>query len=130
MPVPARSGAGPSVTWARGPVTTCGLRRFKDMWSGPAAPNQSTRPAGVDRKNSDGRGLFVLDQVAGLVRVDRDTRAHGGGDGGLLDVTALRRGRLEPGDLVHGGCVVLQQRLGRERGLADHEVQVALPVGA
>src|SRR5450755_3698524 len=79
---------------------------------------------------SDGGGLFVLDEAAGLVRVDGDAGTHGRGDRGLLDVTALGGGRLEPDHLVQRGRVVLQQRAGGERGLADHEVQVALPVGA
>src|SRR6202012_5911095 len=64
-------------------------------------------PGGVTR--SDGGGLFVFGEVAGLVRVHRDAGAHGGGDRGLLDVAALGGGGLEAGDLVHGGRVVLQQ---------------------
>ena len=62
----------------------------------------------------DGREDGVVDQqVAGAVRVDRDARAHRGGDGDLLQVPALGGGRLGPQHLVQRGGVVLDQLLGR-----------------
>src|SRR5215475_2746581 len=81
-------------------------------------------------KLPDRRGFLFLDEAAGLVGVDGDARPHGGGERDLLQVTALGRGRLEPDHLVERGGVVLEQRVLGERGLADHEVQVAVPVGA
>src|SRR5215475_1242320 len=47
-----------------------------------------------------------LVEVAGHVRVDRDTRTHRGGHEDLLEVLALGRGRLAPLYLVHHGTVV------------------------
>src|SRR5215207_4650788 len=80
---------------------------------------------------SDGGGSLVLDQeVAGAVRVDRNARAHGGGEGDLLDVPALGRARLGPGDLLQRRGVVLDQLLDVEARLADHQVQVGLLVDA
>src|SRR5690606_27240598 len=64
------------------------------------------------------------------IRVDRDTGAHRGGQGDLLDVAPLRSGRLEPQHLVDGGQVVLQQLLLVEGDLADDEVEVAVAVDA
>src|SRR5699024_10699055 len=44
------------------------------------------------------------------------------------NIATLRRGRLEPGDLIDCGQIVLSQALIRERRLADHEVQVGVPI--
>src|ERR1700744_651833 len=111
MPAPDDSGANPSVTV--GPGARDNLRSSAVLGyvarTGRAKP--IARPDRDRAENSDGRGLFfVVDQVAGLVRVHRDAGAHGGGDGGLLDVAGLGGGRLVPGDLGPGGRGVVPER--------------------
>src|SRR5580692_12899728 len=83
---------------------------------------------GTDGRASGGGGLEVVGEVAGLVGVDGDAWAHRGGEGDLPQVAALGCGGLEADHLVEGCGVVLQQRVRRERGLADYEVQVAVLV--
>src|SRR5690606_12028742 len=72
--------------------------------------------------------LKLRGQVADRVRVHRDARAQRRGDHRLLDVTALRGGRLEPLNLLHGGGVVLHELARLEGRLADDEVQIPVPV--
>src|SRR5699024_4652578 len=81
----------------------------------------AARPSGL---------VGLLEEVAGAVHIDRDTGTHGGGHGDLLDVAALRGGRLQTQDLVERGHVVLDQLLVGERDLADDVVQVRRTVGA
>ena len=69
----------------------------KGCYHGPKRP----RPRGAGPP----RGRFWLlstrnDHVLGLARVGRMLRAHGGRDGGLREVPALGRRRLQPLDLV------------------------------
>src|SRR6185437_14678666 len=73
-------------------------------------------------------GWFVDQKVAGAVRVDRDARAHGGGEVDLLQVTTLRRRWLAAHHLVERSGIVLHQLLGVDRYLADNQVEVRLLV--
>src|SRR5690606_8373385 len=75
-------------------------------------------------------GVVVDAEVAGARRVDGHARTGRGRDRDLLDVAALRAGRLQTQDLLQRGAVVLGELLGRERRLADHEVQVRVTVDA
>src|SRR4051812_9845686 len=118
-PITARRNAeGPAVACAAGPRRDPGTATLQ----GPA-PERARRGRRVAL-------LLVHQHVAGAVRVHRDARAHGRGDGDLLEVPALGRRRLGAEDLVEGGGVVLDQ-LGLVEGrLADHQVQVGLLVDA
>src|SRR6516165_1853128 len=101
-----------------------GVQIAKRRRSRPGAPPQRVcTPGSADRR------LF-LDEAAGLVRVHRDTGAHRRGERDLLQVAALGGGGLEPDHLIERGRVVLEQRLLREGGLPDDEVEVPVPVGA
>src|SRR2546421_1051873 len=84
------------------------------------------RRGGVDARALVGLGFFG--EAPGLAGVDRDARAHGGGQGDLPQVPALGRRRLQPQDLVDGGGVVLHQGRVGEGRLADDEVEVGVPV--
>src|SRR3954447_10653337 len=75
-------------------------------------------------------GLVLRSDVPGLVRVDLDARAHGGGDGDLPKVAALGARRLESQHLFERGGVVLRELGLGEGRLADDEVQVGVPVDA
>src|SRR5699024_9358930 len=118
--LPGQHGAPPTVWWtgrrARGPGLRPGRPRPSSCRSYLAA-----RPSGL---------VGLLEEVAGAVHIDRDTGTHGGGHGDLLDVAALRGGRLQTQDLVERGHVVLDQLLVGERDLADDVVQVRRTVGA
>src|SRR5699024_5003352 len=117
----------PSGTFRR---RASGPTRFTALCGTPAADSRAPRPpsGGRGAVRGDGRlssGLVgLLEEVAGAVHIDRDTGAHGGGHGDLLDVAALRGGRLQAQDLVERGHVVLDQLLIGERDLADDVVQV------
>src|SRR5690348_548095 len=94
---------------------------------------KSTRPgtlAGTGpRTGQTCSGVLVLDRdVAGAVRVDLDAGAHGRRDGDLLQVAALGAGRLQTEHLFERRGVVLRELDLGERGLADDEVQVRVPV--
>src|SRR6185312_3661883 len=97
------------------------------------SPNvDSLRPSGrrihpTTRRSTENS---VLGEVAGDERVVRNTRARRRRDGDLLQVAALRRGRLVPQHFVKRGAVVLDQGILVEGGLADDEVQVGLLVDA
>src|SRR5689334_9009734 len=90
---------------------------------------EGSAAAAYERNLGDRSGL-VVEEAAGLVRVDRDARSHGRGEGDLLQVPALGGGGLEPDDFVERGRVVLEQRLLVKGRLADDEVKVAVPVDA
>src|SRR3954447_21367598 len=75
-------------------------------------------------------GLVLGRDVAGAVRVDLDAGAHRRGDGDLLDVAALRAGRLQTEHLFQRRGVVLRELHLGEGGLADDEVQVGVAVDA
>ena len=62
--------------------------------------------------------------------VDQDAGRHGGGENDLLHVAALGSSRLETQDLLQRREVVLDELLFGERGLADDELQVGVPVHA
>src|SRR6201996_4219774 len=95
-----------------------------------AAPPRGTPPLRRAEETLRDRGALFIEEAAGLVRVDRDSRGHGRSEGDLLQVPALGGGWLEPDDLVNRGRVVLKQGLLVERGLADDEVKVPVPVDA
>src|SRR5258708_16151291 len=87
------------------------------------------REATPRKQRLAGCGFLELGrQAPGHRRVDGNARAHGRGEGDLLQVPALRGGRLQPDDLVDCRRVVLHQGPVVERGLADDEVEVAVPV--
>src|SRR6266542_2553500 len=100
----------------------------------PAALSASSRawPSGSsgDPAPAALRAPRLGGDVARLRGVDLDPRPHRCRDGDALDVAALGRGRLGPDDLVEHDLVVLGERLGREGGLAEHQVDVAPAVGA
>src|SRR5205823_9449217 len=74
--------------------------------------------------------LQLLDDAAGLLRVDSDSGAHGSCQRDLPDVAALRRGRLRADDLVDQRGVVLHELARVEALLADCHVDVRAAVGA
>src|ERR1700722_632175 len=115
-----RSSAGSTIRhlslWQRQTHSQCERRR----------PRSGTPPPRMLRTLR--RGGLLVEEAAGLVRVDRDAGGHGRGEGDLPQVAALGGGWLEPDHLVERGRVVLEQRPLAEGGLADDEVQVAVPV--
>src|SRR5919197_95860 len=126
------SGGGePAATAASRPPCTDGSISSSGSTAGASGAHQPRCQASTMAAGSlAGLGLAVADQVAGLGRVDLDAGPHRGGDGDALDVAALGRRRLGPQDLVEHDLVVLDQRPGREGGLAEDQVQVAVPVDA
>src|SRR3984957_20393145 len=74
-----------------------------------------------------GRLALFVEEPTGLARGDRDAGARRPGDRDLLQVAAFGGGRLEPDHLVDRRCVVLEQRLLVEGGLADDEAGVPVP---
>src|SRR4029453_13962259 len=135
---PAGAGpAGPAAPRRPPPTAAPRARRARSAPPGPptAAPAPTTpTPRRTAQRRSCGlpsrSGLRGggRDQVAGGPGVDLDAGAHRGGDGDALDVAALGRGRLGAEDLVQHGLVVLDQGPAVERGLAQDQVQVAVPV--
>src|SRR4051812_21668187 len=72
----------------------------------------------------------LLDQIAGLGRVDLDAGAHGRGQHDRAQVLALRRGRLRADELLDDRLVVLEQLLLAERRLAERHVDDRRAVGS
>src|SRR6476661_463568 len=85
-------------------------------------------------RNHSGSRNFIeglcLGEHLGDVGVHGDAGAERGGNGGLLDVAALRSGRFEAKHLFQCCCVVLGKLDGVEGNLADDEVQVGVLVDA
>src|SRR5450759_1083223 len=113
--------AGPALRCPDCAVQRCAVLTARS-WRWPA------RGWAVPRTSTGGGVLEILDQPARLPGIDRDARTHGRGQRDLPDVTALGCGRLEPEHLLECGRVVLHQGRLRERRLADHEMQVPVPV--
>src|SRR5690348_4990204 len=93
----------------------------------PGTPGTAkARPTGCG-----GAGLRnLLRSGSDRVDVQRDAGAERGRDGALLNVAALRGGRLETHDLLESGLDVLVELLGGEAGLAHDEVHVGVLVDA
>src|SRR5919197_4719544 len=72
------------------------------------------------------KGITIATSMGPGIRVDAG--AHRGGDGDALEVAALGRGRIGPQHLVEHDLVVLGEGAGLEGGLAEDQVQVAVPV--
>src|SRR5215217_7443659 len=131
---PSRSSGAPSATAARRvPCTAGSISSSGSRAGGTGAHHPSSHVPRVTGAPPCARSPAVRsgagrDQVAGGAGVDPDAGAHRGGDGDALDVAALGRGRLGPQDLVQHGLVVLDQGPGRERGLAQDQVEVAVAV--